>query len=164
MTRTMERLLLLVAILTVQCPLSEVSAQIKIAGSVYGGGNQGVVDGSTSVTVRAGDLNNVYGGARMANVGGSASVNIDGENASDNIIITNVYGGNDIAGRVGADKGQNDESLDAIIRTSRSTKVEGGKTVDDGFVGLEIGFVEGRVEQVVELLRLDAKDGFFFID
>ena len=134
MTRTTwMRLLLLVAILIVQCPLSAVFAQIKIAGNVYGGGNQGIVDGSTTVTVYAGDLNNVYGGARMANVGGSAFVHIDGKHASDNIIITNVYGGNDIAGTVGTDetntdpvpselaqKQENhiDETWDAYVRTS----------------------------------------------
>ena len=76
---------------------------IKIAGNVYGGGNAGDTDGSTKVTVYAGNLNNVYGGARMADVKGSTFVHIDGENASDNIFITNVYGGNDIAGKVGTE-------------------------------------------------------------
>ena len=76
-------------------------AQITIVGSVYGGGNEGDVSGSSTVTVYAGDLNEVYGGARMADVGGSAFVHIDGEHASENIFINNVYGGNDIAGTIG---------------------------------------------------------------
>ena len=83
-------------------------AQITIGGSVYGGGNEGKTGGSTSVTVYAGDINAVYGGARMADVGGSAFVNIDGEHASDNIFINTVYGGNDIAGTVGADENNTD--------------------------------------------------------
>ncbi len=78
-----------------------VRAQITIGGNVYGGGNAGDTDGNTKVTVHAGDLQNVYGGARQANVGGHAFVNIDGKHMSDNIVINYVYGGNDIAGKVG---------------------------------------------------------------
>ena len=91
--------------------------QIKIGGNVYGGGNKGEVKGNTTVTVRAGNIGarpegseepskkpvgRVFGGARMANVGGSAYVNIDGANASGNMVINQVYGGNDIAGMVGS--------------------------------------------------------------
>ena len=76
-------------------------AQIKIGGNVYGGGNVGKVNGNTTVQVKAGDLNRVYGGARMADVGGSSYVNIDGENATDYMVINYVYGGNDIAGTIG---------------------------------------------------------------
>ncbi len=93
-------------------------AQIKIGGNVYGGGNHAEVKGSTRVTVKAGDIGavmdpdpearpladpagKVFGGARMANVGGSSFVNIDGENATDYILINQVFGGNDIAGHIG---------------------------------------------------------------
>ena len=76
-------------------------AQIKIGGHVYGGGNEGYVAGNTTVTVRAGDLNNVFGGARVANVGGRTFVDIDGKHASDDILIVGVYGGNDISGTIG---------------------------------------------------------------
>ena len=37
----------------------------------------------------------------MANVGGSSFVHIDGEHASDYILINQVFGGNDIAGHIG---------------------------------------------------------------
>ena len=77
-------------------------AQITIGGSVYGGGNAGDTKGSTTVTVRAGDINEVYGGARMADVKGSAFVNIDGAQASNYIVINKVYGGNDVAGTIGS--------------------------------------------------------------
>ena len=107
-----------------------VRAQIKIAGNVYGGGNAGDTDGSTTVTVRAGDLNEVYGGARMADVTGSTFVNIDGEHASDHILITSVYGGNDIAGRIGVDS-DIDDTWNAKVHTSRSTKEENGQTKED---------------------------------
>ena len=79
-------------------------AQIKIGGNVYGGGNVGPMTGNTSVTVRAGDLHEVYGGARMANVGGSTFVNVDGEHASNYIIIDRVFGGNDVAGTIGSNE------------------------------------------------------------
>ena len=95
---------------------TDLAAQIKIGGNIYGGGNQANVDGSTSVTVRAGDIGRrhtddvdpvesakgkVFGGARMANVGGNTLVNIDGANATGYIVINQVYGGNDIAGHIG---------------------------------------------------------------
>ena len=91
----------MVVILNVQCSMFNVFAQITIGGNVYGGGNAGNTGGSTKVTVHAGDINAVFGGARMAQVNGSAFVNIDGEHASDHIIITSVYGGNDVAGTIG---------------------------------------------------------------
>ncbi len=76
-------------------------AQITIGGSVYGGGNAGDVGGSTTVTLRAGDVNSVFGGARMADVDGSAFVNLDGAHMSGDIIVNFIYGGNDIAGIIG---------------------------------------------------------------
>ena len=110
--------------------------QIKIGGNVYGGGNQAVVKGTTSVTVKAGDIGavldseasrpledpkgKVFGGARMANVGGYSYVHIDGEHATDYILVNHVYGGNDIAGQVGTAKALNismpADSLTAIKR------------------------------------------------
>lgn len=80
-------------------------AQIVIGGSVYGGGNEGALGGKATVTVYSGDLNMVYGGARMANVGGNAFVNIDGANASGDILINKVFGGNDISGTIGTNFG-----------------------------------------------------------
>ena len=77
------------------------SAQIKIGGNVYGGGNHAEVRGSAKVTVQKGDLQSVFGGARMANVGGHTFVNIDGENATGDIMAVSVYGGNDISGTIG---------------------------------------------------------------
>lgn len=79
-------------------------AQILIGGSVYGGGNQGEVSGNSTVTVREGDINKVYGGARMADVKGRALVHLDGEHASNYVLINYVYGGNDIAGKIGTFK------------------------------------------------------------
>ena len=100
--------------------------QIKIGGSVYGGGNAGDLTGNTSVTVYAGDLNNVYGGARMADVGGNAFVNVDGEHASDYIIINKVYGGNDIAGTIGQT-----ENASLKVLPAASLKLAGENGIDD---------------------------------
>lgn len=116
------------------------SAQIKISGNVYGGGNEGDVKGNTTVTLRAGDLNRVFGGARMADIDGRSYVNIDGEHASDYMLINYVYGGNDISGTVGkktetseavasvpselkkADINHIDKTWDAFIRIGNTTK------------------------------------------
>ena len=91
-------------LLSLLLSLTASAQNISIGGKVYGGGNAGDLLGNTSVTVRAGDLNEVYGGARMADVDGNAFVNIDGDHASDFIIINRVYGGNDISGTIGANE------------------------------------------------------------
>ena len=49
--------------------------QVYIGGNVYGGGNAGNTGGSTSVTVRGGNIDgSVFGGARQADVGGSVPI------------------------------------------------------------------------------------------
>ena len=175
---------------------------IKIGGNVYGGGNKGNVNGNTRVTVREGNLNNVFGGARMADVGGNAFVNIDGEHAIDDVTITSVYGGNDIAGTIGTTPANKvlpteleqvipepseeelsssgktreewrarykagdpenltdypahpksndvDKTWDAFVRTSRSTKQDDSKTVEDKWilVGTLFGGGNGEYEYV----------------
>ena len=93
----------IITILLLLClSASLVQAQITIGGNIYGGGNAGDLGGKTTVNIYAGDLHNVYGGARQANVGGSAFLHIDGEHASSYIVIDKAYGGNDIAGTIGA--------------------------------------------------------------
>ena len=148
-----------------------VQAQISVGGNVYGGGNHANVGGNTNVTVTAGNLHKVFGGARMANVGGRSFVNIDGKHASDDIIIGDVYGGNDVAGTIGQGEradtttvpdvlenvrvAKTDDELEALhltrdeynkltneidnswktfVATSRSSKVENEKTVEDKWV------------------------------
>ena len=127
---------------------------IIIKGNVYGGGNQARVGRNTTVTVNAGDINEVYGGARMADVGGRTFVNLNGEKASGDIMIKDVYGGNDISGHIGADnelvtdvpeeldhvlaEGQTqeahpmknaiDNTWKTFVRSSRSTPDEGQST------------------------------------
>ena len=117
-------------------PMS-LSAQIKIGGNVYGGGNHAEVRGSSRVTVTAGNIGavldpsvkghvadpqgRVFGGARMADVKGSSFVHIDGENATDYILINYVFGGNDIAGHIGTAKAVGDtipEELTEVKRVS----------------------------------------------
>ena len=112
-----KRLLLMVAMLYVQCSIFNVYAQIVIAGHVYGGGNAGDTGGNTSVTIREGNLNRVFGGARMADVNGRAFMNIDGANASNYIVINRLYGGNDIAGTIGT----SDEDLPDVIQSHAAT-------------------------------------------
>lgn len=122
--------------------------QIKIGGNVYGGGNQGVVNGSTKVTVKSGDIGaildpaavrpledpkgKVFGGARMANVGGNTFVHIDGKSdpaaANTNYILINqVFGGNDIAGNVGTAAAVGEEipaELEEVGTTEKKNNVD----------------------------------------
>ena len=113
-------------------------AQITIGGSIYGGGNAGDTGGSSKVTVYSGNLHAVFAGARMANIGGSSFIHLDGEHASDYILIDYVYGGNDIAGTIGrsatlpseltkvgttADLNKIDSTWNAFVRIS--TKMDG---------------------------------------
>ena len=123
-------------------------SQIIIGGNIYGGGNAGNTGGKTQVNIYSGDLHNVYGGARQANVGGGAFLHIDGEHASNYIVIDKAYGGNDIAGtigspedvsetipselsEVGTEPGKNniDASWNAFVRIS--TKMDGEEEADD---------------------------------
>ncbi len=134
------RLLLCVAMVSGQWSMTGLYAQISIGGNVYGGGNAGNVDGSTKVTVRAGNIGarpldeeeptkdprgKVFGGARMANVGGNSFVHIDGENATDYIIINQVFGGNDVAGQIGT--GKVPEEIDG----NKDGKDDAGNNVDN---------------------------------
>ena len=115
-------------------------AQITIAGNVYGGGNAGDLGGKTEVIVYEGDIHQVYGGARQADVKGRTFVHIDGEHASNYIVIDKLFGGNDIAGNigtsakipaeltaVGTDEGLNniDNTWNTFVRTSTKTVTTG---------------------------------------
>ena len=102
--RRQKRLLLALSFFIFHISFS-VAQTIKIGGNVYGGGNAGDLSGSTKVTVYAGEIKDVYGGAKQADVKGRTFVNLDGEHASDDIFIVNVYGGNDIAGKIGEGEG-----------------------------------------------------------
>ena len=115
-------------------------AQITIAGNVYGGGNAGELGGKTEVLVYGGDIHQVYGGARQADVKGSTFVHIDGEHASNYIVIDKLFGGNDIAGNIGTSatipaeltavgdaEGLNniDNTWNTFVRTSTKTVTTG---------------------------------------
>ena len=123
-------------------PLSTMTAQaqITIKGNVYGGGNAGKLGGKTEVLVYGGDIHQVYGGARQADVEGSTFVHIDGEHASNYIVIDKLFGGNDIAGAIGTSdevpseltavgtaEGLNniDNSWNTFVRTSTKTVTTG---------------------------------------
>lgn len=73
----------------------------SIVQNVYGGGNRADLMGSTSVQLSGGQLQrSVFGGARLANIYGYSFVNINGAGALNDLIISTVYGGNDIAGDI----------------------------------------------------------------
>ncbi len=162
----MKRLLLLAAMVTGHWSL--VNGQILIGGSVYGGGNAGDVSGNTAVTVNAGDLNEVFGGARQANVGGHAFVNINGEKASDYILINRVYGGNDISGQIGTNseltktvpeeiEKEEDNGVDntwnAFVRISSSNTVEQTNEKGKVYLGQLFGGGNGAYDYTSEKLE-----------
>ena len=77
-------------------------AQVVIGGNVYGGGNQGELEGNANVELKGGTIQgNVFGGARMADVTGRTYVHINGADAKNALIVKAVYGGNDISGTIG---------------------------------------------------------------
>ena len=171
LVNSMKTLLLLLLVLTGQ----QAVAQIVIGGNVYGGGNAGDTDGSTAVTVLAGDVNAVFGGARMADVGGSAFVHIDGEHASNYIVINKVYGGNDIAGTIGSkaeskvlpdvltQKTENgiDNSWDAFVRISSKSSTPDEELPNDKkiYIGQLFGGGNGDYDYVTEKYTVDDGNG-----
>ncbi len=69
--------------------------------NIYGGGEKGNSKGQTNVVLRGGSINgSVYGGAMMADIEGYSHVNIDAANLRSDLVLANVYGGNDIAGNI----------------------------------------------------------------
>ena len=67
-----------------------VTGASRIDGALFGGGDESMVTGNTSVTVSTAQtykISTVYGGGNIANVGGSTVVNVN------NGLIDNVFGG-----------------------------------------------------------------------
>lgn len=78
---------------------TSISFAQTIGGNVYGAGNQGNVGSSSTVTLKGGTImGDVYGGAREANVGGRTFVDV---NATSTLLVSGVYGGNDVSGTIG---------------------------------------------------------------
>jgi hypothetical protein len=72
----------------------------------------------------------------MADVKGSSFVHIDGENATDYILVNYVFGGNDIAGHIGTAKAVGDtipEELTEVRREAADLTNEKLNTVDKTF-------------------------------
>ncbi|MBO5664356.1 MAG: hypothetical protein J6R95_06215, partial [Bacteroidales bacterium] len=94
------------AVLTVSCLIAilfsvPAKAQVVIGGNVYGGGNQGDLQGNANVELKGGTVKgNVFGGARMADIYGKTYVHINGVEAKSALIVKGVYGGNDISGSI----------------------------------------------------------------
>lgn len=91
-------------------------AQVVIGGNVYGGGNQGELEGNANVELKGGTVKgNVFGGARMADVTGRTYVHINGADAKSALIVKGVYGGNDISGTIAT----SNEDLPFAVSTSK---------------------------------------------
>ena len=98
-----HRAVMLVLYVALLLGITPATAEIVIKGNVYGGGNEGKLTGNTNVELRGGVIEgSVYGGARMADVTDRTYVNINAAAATSALVVEAVYGGNDIAGVVGA--------------------------------------------------------------
>ena len=129
------RLLLCAVLFIAPCStmFNTAHAQPKIYGNVYGGGNDGDTGGNTTVTVCAVDLDgSVFGGAREANVGGRAFVHINGEKMSDDILINYVFGGNDIAGTIGASIDKQSSTIPDELTEAVANGITDDETGDGG--------------------------------
>ena len=126
------------------------SATVTVSGgtinhNVYGGGEEGKVNGNTNVTVSGGSMKDVYGAGKgstssTAQVTGSTIVNISGGE------ITNVYGGGQAGDVV------NGNSLASTVTVSNgniSGEVYGGgfkgKTTGNTEVDIKGGTIRGNV-------------------
>lgn len=121
-------LMVLCALVTL---LSVPTVAQTIGGNVYGGGNQGELEGNANVELKGGIVQgNVFGGARMADITGRTYVYINGEQASSALIVKGVYGGNDISGVIGtggevpftkATEVEVDNTWNAFVRATQNT-------------------------------------------
>ena len=129
-----HRAVMLVLYVALLLGITPATAQILIKGNVYGGGNEGKLTGNTNVELRGGVIEgSVYGGARMADVTDRTYVNINAAAATSALVVEAVYGGNDIAGVVGADNKEStmptiankvtevDHTWDAIVQATAQT-------------------------------------------
>ncbi len=130
--------------------------------SVYGGGEKGDSKGQTNVVLKGGSISgSVYGGARMADIEGFAHVLIDGQHAVADLFVKNVYGGNDISGKV---------TGKALVESTRNAGDEKTLYVENLYGGgngdydyADAGF-EGKGQSVPNIAntRIDLAGGVFY--
>jgi len=131
--KELQKTLIIFTLLLIRALASAQTATITIGGNVYGGGNHGNTGGRSAVSVYGGSVHQVFGGACSADIMGSAFVHIDGEHASQYIVVDKVYGGNDISGTIGtssaipaelteATENGIDNTWNAFVRVSDKTQ------------------------------------------
>lgn len=97
--------------------------------NVYGGGEMGDSKGQTNVVLKGGSISgSVYGGARMADIDGFTHVLIDGEHAVNDLVVKDVFGGNDVSGEV--EKSALVESTEGQAKKIYVTNLFGGGNGD----------------------------------
>ncbi|MBQ9561662.1 MAG: hypothetical protein IJV10_05235 [Prevotella sp.] len=131
--KELQKTLIIFTLLLIRALAGAQTATITIGGNVYGGGNHGNTGGRSAVSVYGGSVHQVFGGACSADIMGSAFVHIDGEHASQYIVVDKVYGGNDISGTIGtssaipaelteATENGIDNTWNAFVRVSDKTQ------------------------------------------
>ena len=118
----------------------------KVNGTVFGGGDESAVTGSTFVTLKGNTEvgGSVYGGGNMANVGGNTLVNLTG-----GIIENDVYGGGcgtdtyDVTTGTGTDAVTKTyyNPLSGIVQGNTTVTVSGGHVVRNVYGGGAMGSV-----------------------
>ena len=142
---------------------------IMIGGNVYGGGSEGAVGSGgseTKVRILGGTIEgSVFGGGEKADVNGGTHVQLDGAYATGDIIIGNVYGGNDIAGVVSG--AAHVESTYGADHTIKVTNLFGGGNGDYDYTsnkneaGDETNPNAGLLSPEIAETQIDLKAGFF---
>lgn len=142
---------------------------IMIGGNVYGGGSEGAVGSGgseTKVRILGGTIEgSVFGGGEKADVNGGTHVQLDGAYATDDIIIGNVYGGNDIAGVVSG--AAHVESTYGADHTIKVTNLFGGGNGDYDYTsnkneaGDETNPNAGLSSPDIDETQIDLKAGIF---
>lgn len=94
---------------------------------------------------------NVYGGARQASVGGSTNVTVAAQTFD--VIINGVFGGCDISGNIGYEKGETDTTPDATVKTEKESS---GKHF---FIGQVFGGGNGDYDYPAAPQTADDYDG-----
>lgn len=135
---------------------------------VYGGGEMGDSKGKTNVILQGGTVSgSVFGGARMADIDGQTHVLIDGENATNDLVVKNVFGGNDISGNVNGTALVESTLGNPETYKIYVTNLFGGGNGDYDYASNKVDGVEqnpyaGRSKPEIANVEIDLRSGCYF--
>ena len=139
---------ILTLLLTALLAVGNVMAQVQVGGSVYGGGNEGVVGTDAVVEIKTGTVEkDVYGGGNKADVSGNVSVTMTG-----GTVNKDVYGGGALAntniGNV-TNYGTDNETISSTSTNKTTVNLLGGIIKGDAYGG-GLGRIGVEAQEAVE--------------